>query len=155
MKNPLTKILGLLTVSLLLSNCASFHSYETRIKKNPSIYQNLSAKDKELTAAGKIRQGMSKEAVFMSWGKPSERREASSSGTLKETWIYKRHQEVVDYNYGVGFGYGYGRGYGRRGYSNCGYYPSFYGGPSIAYVPYTVAKVVFVNGKVVSWETRK
>lgn len=52
----------------LLVSCAS--PRERRITGNPQLYQSLSTGDQVLVQQGRIREGMSKEAVFLALGRP-------------------------------------------------------------------------------------
>ena len=76
--------------------------------------------------------------------------QGSKNGKTTERWDYAGSRPVTVTNFYGGYGYGYGPygPYGRYGYSGLG----FGMGPEIAYVPYRIASVWFVNHRVDSWE---
>jgi outer membrane protein assembly factor BamE (lipoprotein component of BamABCDE complex) len=128
--------------SLFLVSCAT-NATQRRIDKNPEMYTNLSADDKNLVNAKKIDRGMSKEAVYLAFGEPSRSSKGSKGGANYERWYYTR----LSPNYTGGYypGYGY---YGPRGYYG-------YGAAFSAFPDYTEelrAIVEFRNNKVYGWE---
>ncbi|MDP9097388.1 MAG: hypothetical protein M3N48_00130, partial [Verrucomicrobiota bacterium] len=56
--------------ALILPGCSTT---ETRISDHPEIFQTLSPRDQELVKAGKIREGMSQNAVWVAWGSPDQK----------------------------------------------------------------------------------
>ncbi len=149
--------------SILISSCAS-SSPQSRIEQNPKLFADLSAKDRVLVQRGVIREGMTKNAVFLSWGTPDQTAVGRRSGRETENWTYlgQRPIRTVSMNMGYGFGYG-GFGYGGYGGGPWGYGggpfggfgPWGYGGPgmvsNVAYVPYTAGTVSFRSGRVTEW----
>jgi hypothetical protein len=144
--------------ALILSGCSTT---ETRISDHPEIFQTLSPRDQELVKAGKIREGMSQNAVWVAWGAPDQKATGVARGNPVETWIYNEYTYAnAPYPYPYGpFGYG---GYfgGRIAFHRHGahrfaiigdpfYDPFFY-----SYIPPRVAypskTVTFQNGRVVS-----
>ena len=118
----------------------------TRIEKNPQLFQALPEKHKALVQQGQIERGMSKEAVFLAWGRPSRTTNASYSGKISERWDYEGSRPV--YSYSVNPTFGFSR------LSSCMHY-SYFGasiGPDITYLPTTVASVWYLNHRVDSWE---
>ena len=105
----------------------------TRIQEKPQAFQSLSPGDQALVQQGKIREGMSKDAVYIAWGPPSQRAPGRNRGRTVETWIYDA-TAAGDYGgpffYGYQHGYGVGFGFygGRRGrlYRHHAYYDPFY-----------------------------
>ena len=75
------------TVSLtfLLAGCTTT---ETRIQERPEAFRALSPNDQALVQQGKIREGMSQDAVYIAWGPPSSRIPGRVRGRIVETWIY-------------------------------------------------------------------
>ena len=131
--------------SLLLASCAS--PVAKRIERNPDIYNKLSERHKSLVARGEVEEGMSKQAVFIAWGRPDRAFKGSRNGRPMEQWSYLAYDSVSGGF--VGGGYGYGGWYGRHG----SYYdPFFVYQPMISYVPYERAKVEFTNAKVSAWK---
>jgi hypothetical protein len=123
---------------------------QVRVQQNPQMFEQLSAADRDLVLRGTISEGMTRDAVFLAWGRPDAVTTGSERGRQIETWRYATYQPVYPYGFGVGLGYG--SGYYRHGGH---FYPygSYYASP--AYVPVTASAVRFQNGRVVSWELRR
>ena len=144
--------------ALILPGCSTT---ETRISDHPEIFQTLSPRDQELVKAGKIREGMSQNAVWLAWGAPDQKATGVARGNPVETWIYNEYTYAnAPYPYPYGpFGYGgYFGGrvvfhrHGTHQFAIIGdpfYDPFFY-----SYIPPRVAypskTVTFQNGRVVS-----
>ncbi len=148
-------------VAAFLSSCASNATLrERRITSNPDAYETLSEADKALVSSGKVREGFSKEMVFLSWGRPDDIRQGSKKGVPYETWTYTGSQPVSHSSLSIGVGHGYGGGYYpyRSPYRSHHYYNQPYFGfyPSVGttYSRVRVGQVEFLNDRVVSWETR-
>lgn len=145
------RLLGILLAVALLSQCAS-STPQSRIENNPQMFSNLSAKDRELVSSGLIREGMTRDAVFLSWGRPDRVSAGSSEGKEQEHWTYLGHQPVRTMNMSMGLGYGgwgpyWGGPCGWGGYGN----PYWAGGPTVTYVPYTAGVVEYTGGRVTRW----
>ena len=132
-------------LALLLVSCTS--PIQRRIEKNPQIYSGLNEHQKALVQQGTIEEGMSKEAVFLSWGRPDRVASGTKQGKAYERWSYTGYDSVPTMS--VGFGMGYGGYRGRHGYVYAD--PIYYGGPAFDYVPYEAARVEFLNKKVSAW----
>jgi hypothetical protein len=150
---------GLAASALVLTGCSTT---ETRISNHPEIFQRLSPRDQALVREGKIREGMSPDAVWVAWGAPDQKGTGTTRGNAVETWIYNEYtysNAPYPYPYGP-FGYGGYYGGGRIGFRN--HYnrrfvvigdpffdPFFYSfnRPTVAYPAKTVT---FSNGRVVS-----
>lgn len=124
---------------------------QTRIRQNPQAYMTLNDAQRRLVDSGQIGAGMSKDAVILAWGRPSSIYQGSHGGKDRERWDYAGTRAVqTDRMYSRPFGSPYRYGAPGRG---CAYGPGpMFAGPDIEYVPYRVATVWFVNGKVDSWE---
>lgn len=131
-----------LAASLTLASCVS--TPQTRVDNNPAVFGTLSPAHKNLVLQGQIKEGMSKEAVFLAWGAPDSRSSGGRSGKSIERWRYLGHYPVWTDSYRYG-GYSYHSRHRYRGHYN--YCP-----PTVEYVTYTQAVVEFSNGKVSSWE---
>ena len=139
----------LAATALLLASCAS--PRELRVEHHPELFAKLSEKDKLDVRQGRVHEGMTKDAVFLAWGKPSHVSMGKRDGKTVERWRYQAYQPVMTESYGFGMGVGIGGGYwGRHGY---GYYydPMFYASPSVSYVPVEGRSVEFVDGKVTAF----
>lgn len=143
------KLLPSLFAGLLLASCAP-STPQTRIQQEPQKFAALGENHRRLVEQGQVARGMSTDAVYLAWGRPSGVFQGSKAGKATERWDYagSRPVYVTSFYGGYGYGYGpYGR-YGHRGYSGFGYGL----GPEVAYVPYRVASVWFINQRVDSWE---
>lgn len=150
MKTVLSACLLIPGLALSLSACQT--GAESRISQNPTLYSKLSTKDRELVAKGDVREGMSKDAVFLAWGRPDMVREGSAGGRGTEAWAYFVTQPVptssLSYanvyrpfygRYGIHPRYGYCRGAGW-------YYDS------VDFVRRVTKTVTFSGNRVVAWE---
>jgi hypothetical protein len=92
---------------------------------------------------GQIKSGMSEDAVYVAWGKPSEVLKGESGGNSMTTWLYARTaaQERRYWNLR------------RRDPANLDNAYRFLPTIDTEYVPvrYMSAEVVFENGAVKSW----
>lgn len=131
----------------LLSSCGS--PVERRIKKNPELFSKLGENDKSAVMAGKIREGMDKSAVFLSWGPPARMSEGKRNGRDFERWTYVEYDAVMTPGYGPPYG---GRGYG--GFYDV-YDPMYYSRPAFDYIPRDASYVEFAGGKVTGWGVPK
>jgi hypothetical protein len=163
MKTPFLSLCSAALAALLLSSCVAPSTPQSRIAARPEAYNSLPASQRSLIDQGKIKEGMTKDAVYLAWGQPDRVRESSSGGRKTESWLYEGYDPVytqhVDIGYG-GYGYG-GYGHGRRGRYG-GFYDCYpYGGSSYAvgtevnYIPYVARTVDFRNGKVTGWESQR
>lgn len=150
-----TSLLFLLAAIMLLSSCAS-SSPQSRIESNPQLFNKLGAKDRELVTQGMIREGMTKDAVFLSWGAPDQTTAGRKGGREVEEWTYLGQRPVRTMSMNVGFGYGYGGRCGPWGYGPWGYGGPWGFGPGwgtdVVYVPYTAGVVGFRSGRVIEWK---
>lgn len=149
---------GISASALILTSCSTT---ETRISEHPEIFQRLSPHDQALVRQGKIREGMSRDAVWVAWGAPDQKATGTARGRPVETWIYNDYTYAnapYPYPYGP---YGYGGYFGgsvvfhhhrhhRFAIIGDPFYDPFYYSyipPRVAYPSKTVS---FVNGRVVS-----
>ncbi|MEY2496582.1 MAG: hypothetical protein QOD12_138 [Verrucomicrobiota bacterium] len=151
--------IGIAASAVILTSCSTT---ETRISDHPEIFQTLSPRDQELVKQGKIREGMSQDAVWIAWGSPDQKATGTARGRAVETWIYNDYvyaNAPYPYPYGP-FGYGgyFGGGavvfhrHGGHRFAIIGdpfYDPFFY-----SYIPPRVAypskTVTFSSGRVIS-----
>ncbi len=140
-------LLGLFT-AVLLSQCVS--TPQTRIERNPQLFSQLSPRERQLVSDGIIREGLTRDAVFLAWGRPDRVSAGANRGKELETWIYLSERPVRTMNMSLGYGH---RGWGGYDYGGWGGYPSPYGtmGPSVLYMPYTAGLVEFTNDRVTRW----
>src|SRR5213592_2959615 len=102
---PWALTLVLAASAFVLTSCSTT---ETRISDHPEIFQTLSPSDQALVKAGKIREGMSQNAVWLAWGAPDQKATGVARGRPVETWIYNEYTYAnAPYPYPYGpFGYG-------------------------------------------------
>lgn len=137
-------VLAAAVAALLLTDCQTA-TPASRIADNPVLFNSLSTEQKLLVQQGRIREGMSKDAVFLAWGYPgSAPMTGQKNGKLFERWVYTRERPVPVNNFGGGW---YGDPWCRHGWGP-------YGGMNVIYVPEEGASVTFENGKVTAWERR-
>lgn len=142
-------LLTALSVGLWLTSCVP-STPQTRIQQNPGKFSTLTHNQQSLVQQGQISRGMSPDAVYLAWGSPSSNFQGSKAGKLTERWDYADSHPVQVTNFYGAYGYGYG-GYGPYGRHGgpavgIGY------GPEIAYIPYRIASVWFIDQRVDSWE---
>lgn len=142
-----TLLLSLLAVGL--AGCETVTSTERRIAAEPAMFDELSSNHRDLVQQGRVTEGMSKDAVYLAWGRPQETKESSRDGKSRETWVYYGSESVPVRTVGVGVGYGYGDPCYRYG----GWGGPFYDvGYHYRHRDYVAAKVEFEKGRVVFWE---
>ena len=132
-------------VAVLLSSCVSPSEY--RVKHNPEIFSKLSVEEQQDVRVGVLKEGMSKDAVFLAWGAPARVTVNKMDGKTYERWHYPGTRPVY-----AGYGYTGGYGFGYWGYHPYGFYdPYYYGGPAVAYVRTPGWYVEFRNGRVTAF----
>jgi hypothetical protein len=150
-KRGCAKLTGLCALIMFavvdLTGCTTANP-QTRVQQNPALYDSLSAADRDLVMKGTISEGMTKDAVYLAWGKPDSVTTGSDRGKVTETWRYATMRPVY---YGGGFGYGMGFFGGR--YHGRHFYPHLDMSLTPQYVPVTSSVVRFRAGRVVAWET--
>lgn len=131
--------------TMVLGSCAPM-TPQARIEQNPEKFASLSKRDQSLVQQGQITHGMSPDAVALAWGTPSQRFQGFKDQRSTERWDYAGSRPIYSTNFYGSYGYG--------GYGPCDHRaPLGYGvGPEIAYIPYRVASVWFVDNRVDSWE---
>ncbi len=142
--------------ALFFVQCSS--TPKTRIEKNPQMFAKLNAQDRNLVSKGVIREGMTRDAVFLAWGRPDSVSVGVNRGRAGESWTYEGQRPVRSMNMNMGFGFGGFGGYGYGGlggFGPFGYggYPMMGTGTSVTYIPYTAGVADFVGGRVVSWKS--
>lgn len=150
------------SVSFFLAGCTTI---ETRIAERQEAFRSMSPNDQALVQQGKIREGMSQDAVYIAWGPPSQRVPGRYRGSNVDTWVYDATAAGdypgpfyygYPYGYGIGAGYfGYGGGFRHRFHRGGLFYdpffdPYFYSHANI--VRYPERTVSFQNGRVIGWQ---
>jgi hypothetical protein len=154
-------VLGMLGGVLVFAGCATT---ESRISDHPEIFNSLSPSDQALVREGKIRAGMSQNAVWLAWGSPEQKAVGNMRGRATETWIYITYATAPYGGYGYPYG-PYGRGYGfgsvalvrshhHRSFVFFGdpFYDPFYYSYIPPSIPVPYKTVTFSNGRVMSFQ---
>ncbi len=144
--------LCLLTLALGLSSCAT--APEQRAKRHPELYAKLSTREREQAMRGVVAEGMSRDAVYVAWGRPDRVMSGSRDGRGRERWAYFGSMPVDTFSVGYG-GFGphpFYSSYGVHPHYGYGYGPGWGFASGIDYVPVLERSVEFSNGRVVAWE---
>jgi hypothetical protein len=156
---------GIALGTLVLAGCSTV---ETRISGHPEMYQSLSSRDQTLVNQGQIRDGMSRNGVWLAWGSPDRKVFGNMRGRATETWIYL-HYTTAPYGYGYPYGsFGYGYGFGLTTVGVAGRHRHFNGRNFIFFgspfydpffysyippsIPYPYKMVTFAGDRVVSFQ---
>lgn len=141
------KTIAVLCAGLLVASCAP-STPQSRIQQDPAKFEALGKKQRSLVEQGEISRGMSPDAVYLAWGRPSRVLQGSKDGKNTERWDYAGSRPVYHTNFYGSYGGYYGPCRGRGYYR--GYGIGF--GPEVTYIPYRIASVWFIDGRVDAWE---
>lgn len=154
---PAAAIAGFCALSL--ASCETRSAAERRVDRHPALFTKLSSSQQTAVLDGDVREGMSRDAVYLAWGRPDVVRAGSRHGKKTEHWAWLDRQSVQ-----VGISYGYGYGYGPHPfYHHFGVHPR-YGycfGPDWRFSDglefgTSIRKTVDFSGdRVVAWEERR
>ncbi len=152
MKKAIAALATGVVMALTVVSCVP-STPQARIERNPEKFQALSPKHQALVQQGQITGGMPPDAVYLAWGAPSATFQGAWKNKATERWDYAGSRPVPVSGfygmYGTEFSpYGPYGPPGRYGYSGLGYRI----GPDVAYIPYHIASVWFIDQKVDSWE---
>lgn len=136
-------LLFVATTCLFLAGCATKSTIDTRRAERSSFYETLPADQKAIVDSGQIRVGMTADAVYIAWGKPSEVLEHEDASGHYTTWRY------------------YGSVFEETRYWA---YREVNGGPSGVYLEryltsdynprdYVRSEITFKEGRVLQWRT--
>ena len=140
------KLFIALATGLLCVSCVP-STPQARIQQEPHKFSALPPEHQLLVHQGQLARGMNPDAVYLAWGRPSGVYQGSKNGQLTERWDYASSYPVHVSSFYGSYGYACGPR-GHFGYSGIGIGV----GPEIAYMPYRVASVWFINHRVDSWE---
>lgn len=130
---------------LLLVGCVS--PIERRVTRNPEMFNKLTPSEQAMVRRGEIREGMTRDAVYLAMGRPARVFRGKRDGKELERWSYNAYEAVYTSSFGFGGWYGSG--------GHCGHYaPYYWGGPQIDYVPVEGSFVEFIGGKVSGFAMR-
>ncbi len=138
------KIFSLLIVAggcLWIAGCAT-STIESRKQERYGVYSELQPEARSLVDQGKIKVGMTMDAVYIAWGKPSQELHSESARGARTTWLYQDTQ-LQEYRY-----------WSSRPYYTQGHY---FATPTLEYDYYprsfVRAEINFENGVVKDWQT--
>lgn len=127
--------------AVLLGGCAS-STVEKRKQERYAAYSGLVPEWKELVDQGRIKVGMSQDAVYIALGKPDEVVEQENQAGATVHWLYSA-SNLKEYRYWSHRSVKAGDRYYSEPYLAQDYYLQ----------PYVKAEVVFEKGVVSSWRT--
>jgi hypothetical protein len=138
------RILNLALPVFLLVGCAT-SNVESRKKERYHAYSELPAEQRAAVDAGRIKVGMTMDAVYIAWGKPNQILAGETPAGAQVVWLYLGTQ-LQGYSY-----------WGYQGFAPYrGPYGPFYG-PMLFYdylpVGYVKAEVIFEKDVVRQWRT--
>ena len=84
-------LVGVIALMMWSSGC---ENARTRAQQHPAAFAKLSADDQRLVLAGKVRAGMSADAVHIAWGDPDGKRATGTGKEAGESWLYHRQLTV-------------------------------------------------------------
>lgn len=146
MKFPIASVFAG-AVAMSLASCAPTTPVG-RIEANPHMFDSLPMKQRDDVREGRISRGMSHDAVFLAWGRPSRVVEIMRPDGPAVRWDYTGTRPVHA-NQGS-------RWNDCWPYRRCrSTWPGYGLGPDVVYVPYHRASVWFINDKVDSWENER
>ena len=143
--NPLKRFIPAALAGALLLSLAACSTVRSRIQERPQAFEKLSTKDQALVASGNIRKGLGRDAVYIAWGTPDQRRLSSEGKHDLETWNYFGSWQETIPSYTVVY---------NRGYSGyCGYRAAPVAVFTPIYInhPFLYQFVTFEKEKVVAW----
>ena len=138
----------LVIVAPLLNQCAP-QTPAARIAKNPEIFASQSKQHQQAIQDGKVMEGMSSDAVRLSWGEPEQRYLGSYQGADQERWDYMGQMPIYVRNDSFSYGTHHHSSSLSSSFQETNVVIS---GANFANVPYRKASVLLRNGKVDSWE---
>jgi len=131
----------LLASALVLTGCKS-STVETRRTERQGAYTALPADQRELVDKGQIKVGMTEDAVYIAWGKPTQIVTSEDQSGRATTWLY--HGTMLEEN----------RYWSYREVSRDGrVYLERYLDRDYNSRDYISSEIVFQNGVVVRWRT--
>ena len=132
---------------LVLAGCST---PETRIAKNPEIFNRLTPEEQNLIREGKVAIGFDQEMVRLAVGEPDRIWTRTDAEGSSESWSYTTYETADGFPLYRGFYHRYYGGWGHPwGYGHT-YYPYYLSYPSRR--DREVFKVVFKEGRVISIE---
>lgn len=154
---PRFHLLAAALAMLLLAACST---PARRARQRPGAFAQLPPRDQKLVLRGRVRTGLSQDAVYIAWGAPSRRFENGQAAPVVETWIYERQLSTYSpmgsfdqVSPGSGFSgprfaFGLRPGFGDGGFSD----PAFLSSPRITPTDWRIKRADFVDGQLRRFE---
>ncbi len=130
-----------LGILILCSGCAT-STVETRKQEKYGVYSTLSTEQREMVDQGRIKVGMSSDAVYIAFGKPEEIVQEETQAGATTYWLY-HGSNLREHRY-----WSY-----RSVRSGDRYYTEPYMATDYSLQPYVRAEVVFQDGLVKQWRS--
>ena len=136
-------ILVLVVAATLSTGCSTTNTIEKRRQERAAAYATFAPETKATVDQGQIKVGMTADAVYIAWGKPSQIIAGESAAGSTTTWLYygTQLQEVRYWAYRPH--YWHDRHYYGAPYLEFDYYPR----------NYVRAEVTFEKDIVKSWRS--
>ena len=134
-----TSLYLVLLAAAFLTGCAT-STVETRKQERNAAYAALPDESRSLVDQGKIKVGMSPDAVYIAWGKPSQILGGESAKGATTTWLYQGNYLEEYRRWSYRYSHFGGRCFAEP-FLDHDYYPR----------SYVKAEVVFENGAVKEW----
>ena len=94
-------LLALALFTLLLAGCATSATMrQKRLEANPEIYADLSEEERSLVSQGRLREGMSKEAVLLARGYPPVHHTPSTAANTWTYWVGRFEKRRIEFEQG-------------------------------------------------------
>ena len=83
---------------LLVSVLSGCSTPGKRSREHAAAFRVLSSADQHLVFSGRIRPGLSREAVYIAWGEPDQKLTVGDDKdrTVAETWIYRQRITITE-----------------------------------------------------------
>lgn len=128
--------------AVFLFGCATPSTVDSRKQERYGAYSQLTDEQRQLVDQGRIKVGMSQDAVYIALGKANEVLQQETQQGATAHWLYYANQ-LREYHY-----WSY-RGFHGRGR----YYSEPYYGTDYYVQPYVKMEVIFQDGLVKEWRT--
>lgn len=134
-----------------------------RAEERSAAFSKLPPRDQKLVLHGRLRTGLSQDAVYIAWGAPSRHDENGRAKQAVETWIYERQLSTYSpmgsfdqvnrrlsfsgprFAFGLRPGFGYGGGFPDTG---------FLSSPRVTPTDWRIKRANFIDGRLSSFEVR-
>ncbi len=144
-------------LALALTGCETTSPSERRAQKNPALFGSLSEGERAAVLRGEVKEGMSRDAVYLAWGSPGRVMSGSREGKEQEKWAYfvATPVQTTSFNYGAYPASPFYSAYGIHPQYGYGVGPGWGVGSGVDYLPQISRSVEFVGGRVVAWEKNR